>query len=58
MKRIASLSLAELIGYIQAQLGQAGIATVLSGGSCVTMWSENAHRSDDIDLIPEGIGQR
>jgi hypothetical protein len=22
------------------------------------MWSQNAHRSDDIDLIPEGIGQR
>jgi hypothetical protein len=52
------MSLAELIGHIQSQLVKSGIATVLSGGTCVTMWSANAHRSDDIDLIPEGIGQR
>ena len=50
--------MAELAGYIQSNLQRAGIQTAMSGGSCVTYWSENAYQSDDIDLIPEGIGQR
>lgn len=58
MKSIARMSLAELVAYIQAHLAEVGIATTMSGGSCVTIWSANAYRSDDIDLIPEGIGQR
>lgn len=31
---------------------------MLVDGSCVSVWSDNAYRSDDIDLIAEGIGQR
>jgi hypothetical protein len=46
------------VAWVQAHLREAGIDTVLSGGSCVTYWSANAYRSDDIDLIPDGFGQR
>lgn len=52
------MSLTELVAHVQSHLERAGIRTVLSGGSCVTIWSNNAYRSDDIDLIPDGIGQR
>jgi hypothetical protein len=55
---IARMSLAELTAHVQAHLQAAGIQTTLSGGSCVAYWSRNAYQSDDIDLIPEGIGQR
>ncbi len=55
---IAQMSLTELVAHVQSHLERAGIRTVLSGGSCVTIWSANAYRSDDIDLIPEGIAQR
>jgi hypothetical protein len=52
------MSLAELVAHVQSHLVAAGITTTMSGGSCVTIWSDNAYHSDDIDLIPEGIGQR
>ncbi len=55
---ITRMSLTELVAHIQTHLEVAGIRTALSGGSCVTIWSQNAYRSDDIDLIPDGIGQR
>jgi hypothetical protein len=58
VKSIARMSMAELVGHVQSHLHAAGIQTALSGGSCVTYWSENAYQSDGIDLIPEGIGQR
>ena len=58
MKDLGSLSLQELTAYVQSALSDAGIPTVLSGGSCVSVWSDGAYVSDDIDLIPEGIGQR
>lgn len=58
MTSITRMSLAELVAHVQSHLAAAGIVTTMSGGSCVTIWSHNAYHSDDIDLIPEGIGQR
>lgn len=52
------MSLAELTAFVQTALNRAGVPTVLSGGSCVSVWSKGVYVSDDIDLIPEGIGQR
>lgn len=58
MKSISRMSLPELVAYIQSALREAEIETVLSGGSCVTIWSVNAYRSDDIDLIAQGYAPR
>ena len=52
------LSTGELVAFVQSALRQKGIETVLSGGTCVSIWTVNAYRSDDIDLISDGFGQR
>ena len=51
MKSIADMSMEELAAYVCSQLEAAGIETVLSGGSCVQIYSEGKYTSDDIDLI-------
>ncbi len=51
MKPVADMSMEELAAYVCSQLEAAGIETVLSGGSCVQIYSEGKYTSDDIDLI-------
>ena len=51
MKSIRDMSMEELAAYVCSQLEAAGIETVLSGGSCVQIYSEGKYTSDDIDLI-------
>jgi hypothetical protein len=51
MKSIASMSMEELAAYVCSKLGEEGIETVLSGGSCVQIYSKGKYTSDDIDLI-------
>lgn len=51
MKSIAEMSMEELAGYVCSQLEKEGIKTVLSGGSCVEIYSQGRYTSDDIDLI-------
>jgi hypothetical protein len=41
MKSIREMSLSELAAHLQTQLQQAGIQTVLSGGSAVSFYSED-----------------
>ena len=53
-----TLSVAEFAAAVQEALRKAGVEVVLSGGSCVSVWSNNAYRSDDIDLIPVGLATR
>ncbi len=55
---VADMTLAELTAWIQTALREAGVETVLSGGSCVTVWSNNAYQSDDIDLIADALPRR
>jgi hypothetical protein len=52
------MSQAELTAHVQGALRKVGIETVLSGGSCVSVWSENAYVSNDIDLIVDGFSWR
>jgi hypothetical protein len=56
--KISAMSQAELTAYVQVALRRFGIETVLSGGSCVTVWSDNSYVSDDIDLIVDGFSWR
>ena len=51
MKRIAQMSMEELAAYVCSKLEEEGIKTVLSGGSCVQIYSQGKYTSDDIDLI-------
>ena len=51
MKRIAQMSMEELAAYVCSKLEEKGIETVLSGGSCVQIYSQGKYTSDDIDLI-------
>ena len=51
MKSIGDMSMEELAGYVCSQLEKEGIKTVLSGGSCVEIYSQGKYTSDDIDLI-------
>ncbi len=51
MKPVVDMSMEELAAYVCSQLEAAGIETVLSGRSCVQIYSEGKYTSDDIDLI-------
>ena len=51
MKSIKDMSMEELGAYICSALEKENIDTVLSGGSCVEIYSHGRYTSDDIDLI-------
>lgn len=51
MKSIAQMNMEELAAYVCSKLDEQGIDTVLSGGSCVQIYSNGKYTSDDIDLI-------
>ena len=58
MKSIQEMSQPELAAHLQTHLQQAGIQTVLSGGSAVSFYSENQYVSKDVDLIDNGLASR
>lgn len=45
------ISLKELAGYISEELRKRGIDTILVGGACVTIYSENRYQSHDLDYV-------
>jgi hypothetical protein len=49
--RIIDLSLEELGGLICKTLSEHGIDAVLSGGSWVSVWTDNEYSSHDMDMI-------
>lgn len=53
MKAIKDMALGELAAYICTQLRMNGIPCVLSGGACVTIYSENRYQSYDLDFIEQ-----
>jgi len=46
-----NISMIELASYVCENLAQNGIEVVLSGGSCVEIYSRGYYTSNDIDLI-------
>lgn len=58
MKRIKSMSQAELAAYIQDALHSEGIHVVLSGGSAVSFYSGDQYVSKDLDLVNAGFARR
>lgn len=45
------ISLKELAGYVSEELRKRGIETILVGGACVTIYSENRYQSYDLDYV-------
>jgi hypothetical protein len=59
VKSIKDMSIGELAAFISSYLKRNGIDAILSGGSCVSIYSENKYASLDLDFIEFGsIGRR
>lgn len=54
MKPLATMETGELAAYLCQHLQQHGIRVVLTGGSCVTIYSDNRYASYDLDFIEAG----
>ena len=54
MKKISDMSAEALAGLVCQTLRDAGITVTLTGGACVTIWSEGKYVSQDLDFIEEG----
>lgn len=52
------MSLGELAAYVAEQLQHFGIEVVLTGGSCVSIYTGNRYQSYDLDFIERYSGQR
>ena len=51
MMNVADMSRAALAAYVQEHLREKGIDTVLSGGACVSVYSDGKYLSMDLDMI-------
>lgn len=51
MKRIGVMSRADLAAFIREHLRAAGIDVVLSGGACVSIYSQRKYLLMDLDMI-------
>jgi len=51
VKPIPEMTLPELAAYVSSHLKTCGVQAVLSGGGCVTVYSDNAYQSYDLDFI-------
>ena len=51
MKKIGEMSRVELAAFICTHLAKCGIEITLTGGSCVSIYSENQYSSMDLDFI-------
>lgn len=47
----ANISLKDVAGFVSEELRKKGIDTVLVGGACVTIYSENRYQSYDLDYV-------
>ena len=51
MKSIGKMSVGELAAFVCSRLRRHGIAAVLSGGACVSIYTDNRYQSLDLDFI-------
>ena len=58
MKIHPDVKVEDLAGLICQTLRDAGITVTLTGGACVSIWSEGQYVSDDLDLIEHGLVTR
>jgi len=53
MKFLGEMSVGEVAAYVAEHLRQCGINVVLTGGSCVSIYTHNRYLSYDLDFIEE-----
>ena len=58
MKQIKEMSLGELAAYVCTHLQENGIHCVLTGGACVSIYTENRYESFDLDFIENITSKR
>lgn len=58
MKKICDMDMRELAAYVSTQLKKSGIEVVLTGGGCVSIYSENRYVSMDLDFIVQNFVKR
>lgn len=55
MKSIREMNSEEIAAFVCSHLALCGIDVVLSGGSCVSIYSQNRYESFDFDFIPKNL---
>lgn len=58
MKPISHMSRTEFASFVASKLKESGITVVLSGGSCVSIYSDDIYVSMDLDFIEVGVSSR
>ncbi len=58
MKSVKGMTSAELAAFVESVLRERGIDVVLSGGACVSIYSENRYVSMDLDLVNHRFAKR
>ena len=58
MKLIREMTIGELAAFVCTHLKDNGINVVLSGGACVSVFTENKYQSYDLDFIENVITSR
>jgi hypothetical protein len=58
VKSLGEMSIGELAALIAEHLRQKGVNVVLTGGSCVSIYTDNRYQSYDLDFIEEGRAGR
>lgn len=58
MKPLKEMAVGEIAAYVATHLNQNGIKVVLTGGSCVSIYTDNRYQSYDLDFIEEGRSTR
>ena len=58
MKPLKEMSVGEIAAYIADHLHRSCIKVVLTGGSCVSIYTDNRYQSYDLDFIEEGRSTR
>ena len=54
MKSLREMTVGEIAAYVAGHLRQNGVNVVLTGGSCVSIYTDNRYQSYDLDFIDEG----
>lgn len=58
MISLGGLSIGELAAFVAEHLNGKGVEVVLVGGACISIYSENAYSSFDLDFIATGMTSR
>jgi hypothetical protein len=53
MKPVSQMDIGELAAFVCSHLGNRGVKIVLTGGACVSIYSQNQYQSFDLDFVEQ-----